>query len=196
VQDRGLLLGLVTFQNDGGDKHPSLDRIRNGEFTASRLRLRFDFTGLPEEASHASEFLALNMDSLKVRLQLREGKMGDLKPGISWLKEKDLHALSFDWFPPGEPRTIRWSEANNAYCVFTLAMAGREVSHDEFRKTSNLAFSARAEGPKIDVKWGPLSLQSRIAPGPLTGQDQAFSAQINGRPVPLIRLSDEKLTAG
>ncbi len=52
------------------------------------------------------------------------------------------------------------------------------------------------EDSTLEAEWGDLSLQGSIKPAPLAQQDQAFSAQIAGKPVPLIRLSDEKLMAG
>ncbi len=112
VQDRGMLLGLVTFQTDGGDKHPSLDRIKNGEFTASRLRLRFDFAGLTAEEANVMPLPSLFLEGIPFRLGVGapQMQMGDFKPKISWVKEGGVHALSLDWFEPGEPRTLRWAD--------------------------------------------------------------------------------------
>ena len=169
VQDRGSVLGLVTFQIDGGDKHPSLDRIKNGEFTASRLRLRFDIAGGPTD---------------QFELKLRAIGMGDFKqPEQSTATEGNVRTISFDWFEPGQPRTIRWADLKTAYAVFTLSMGPR----------TDAGCQIDASAPNAKVTWGDLALQGRIAPGKLAEQDRAFSATIAGRSVPMQRLSDEKL---
>jgi len=45
VQRGGDVLAGVNFATDGGDTHPSLDRIKNNRIRAKDLRLRFEFGG-------------------------------------------------------------------------------------------------------------------------------------------------------
>lgn len=45
VQRGGDVLAGVNFATDGGDTHPSLDRIKNARIRAKDLRLRFEFGG-------------------------------------------------------------------------------------------------------------------------------------------------------
>jgi hypothetical protein len=45
AQDGGRVLAGVTMATDGGDKHPSLDRIKDGTIRASDLRVRFEIGG-------------------------------------------------------------------------------------------------------------------------------------------------------
>jgi hypothetical protein len=197
VQDRGWLLGLVTFQSDGGDKHPSLDRIKNGEFKASRFRLRFDLAGVKSEPRQARQDvgrIAVDLGGANLCLQVRKAAMGAFEPKLTWGREGNILAISLDWFPPGEPRTVRWKELGPAYAVFTMAMSGPEQSLDELERSfAQRPYTAGADSPDIQVKWGNLALGGRIVPAPLAEQDRAFTNQIDGKPVPQVRLSDEKL---
>ena len=194
VQDRGWVLGLVNFQSDGGDKHPSLDRIKNGEFTASRFRLRFDIAGLKSEPRVEGERIALDLGGANLCLQIRKAALGAFEPKLSWGREGNVFAISLDWFAPGEPRTIRWKETGPAYAILTMAMSGAETSLDEFVRTfDRRAYSAKADEPGIQLKWGNLALGGRIVPAPLAEQDRAFTDEIDGKPAPQVRLSDEKL---
>jgi hypothetical protein len=198
VQDRGWLLGLVNFQTDGGDKHPSLDRVKNGEFTASRFRLRFDIAGLgskPQLVSPPGGHVGINLGDANVCLQIRKAAMGAFEPKLTFGFEGKAYVISVDWFTPGEPRTIRWKETGPAYAIFTMAMSGPEMSLDELgRSFAQRDYSAKMEDPGVQVKWGNLALGGHILPGPLSEQDRAFTAEIDGKPVPQVRLSDARLT--
>ena len=124
VQDRGWLLGLVNFQTDGGDKHPSPDRIENGEFTASRFRLRFDIAGLKSEPKLENGRFAIDLGGAKLYLEIRKAAMSTFEPNVTWGREGNVFAISLDWFAPGEPRKIRWADTGPACAIFTMAMSG------------------------------------------------------------------------
>ncbi len=196
VQDRGWLLGLVNFQTDGGDKHPSLDRIKNGEFLASRFRLRFDIAGLKPDPRPAdgAEHIAINLGGANLCLQIRKAAMGAFEPKVSMTREGNIFAISLDWFAPGQPRTIRWADTGPAYAILTLAMSGAEMPLDELEHSFlQRAYSAKLEDASVTAKWGNLGISGRIVPAQLALQDRAFHSEMDGKPVPQIRLSDAKL---
>lgn len=186
VQDRGRVLGLVNFQTDGGDKHPSLDRVKNGEFTASRFRLRFDIAGLKSDPQLSGDRIAVDLGGVNLSLQIRKAAMGAFEPKVTWGREGNVFAISLDWFAPGEPRILRWADLTPAYAIFTLEIL--PVS-----QASQQPYEANIEGDRVQVKWGNLALRGRIVPSPLAVQDRAFAGEIDGKPVPQIRLSNEKL---
>jgi hypothetical protein len=47
VQSKNCVVFVVNFRSPGGDKHISLDPIRDGKFKAQRLRVRFDLAQVP-----------------------------------------------------------------------------------------------------------------------------------------------------
>jgi hypothetical protein len=192
VQDRGWVLGLVNFQTDGGDKHPSLDRIKGGEFTASRFRLRFDIAGLPgaprveADGAGPDARLSLELGGVNLIMQIRKAAMSDFEPRLSWGIEDHVFAISLDWFAPShEPRTLRWKEVGPAYAVVTMAMSGSGTSLANLAK----AFAKRKYEAKGDeFRWGDLKMRGSIVPAPLADQDRAFADA-----TPLVRLSNVKL---
>jgi hypothetical protein len=192
VQDRGWLLGVVNFQTDGGDKHPSIDRIKNGEFTASRFRLRFDVGGLPntprvlQAGTGPDSRLALELGGVNLVIQVRTAAMANFEPRLTWGREDNIFAISFDWFPPvSEPRTIRFKDIGPAYAVLTMAMSGAETSLPDL----DAAFAKRKyESHDDEFHWGNLVMKARTVPGTLGEQDRAFVCS-----TPLARLSDVKV---
>ncbi len=43
TQDKGRMQGVITFETEGGDTHPSLDRIKDGKIQAEDLRILFEY---------------------------------------------------------------------------------------------------------------------------------------------------------
>jgi hypothetical protein len=165
----------VNFQTDGGDKHPSMDRIENGQFTASRFRLRFDIAGLKSEPKGENGRFAMDRGGAKLYLEIRKAAMSAFEPKVTWGREGNVFAISLDWFASGEPRKIRWADTGPAYAIFTMAMSGPEQSVEELRRSlDDRSYSKKAEDPGIQVKWGNLALGGRIVPTPLSEQDRAF----------------------
>lgn len=81
-QQEGNVLAAVVFATDGGDKHPSLDKIKDATLTASDLRLRFEVGGaaarfsLPNVQPDATQTL-LDLGGLPVRLVIGPARFGD-----------------------------------------------------------------------------------------------------------------------
>lgn len=97
-QHEGDLLAGIVFATNGGNKHLSLDRLKDGEFTASDLRLSFEFSGcgasarlITPDQTGAAAVVALpgvtaqfqvpyaRFDDLKPVWQIRKGESGDGK---------------------------------------------------------------------------------------------------------------------
>jgi hypothetical protein len=192
VQDRGWLLGVVTFQTDGGDKHPSIDRVKNGEFTGSRFRLRFDIGGLTatprvlQDGTGPNSRLALELGGVNLVIQIRKAAMAKFEPRLTWSREDKVFAISFDWFPAApEPRTIRFKDIGPAYAVLTMAMSGAELGLSDL----DAAFAKREyESRDDEFRWGNLAMKARTIPGTLAELDKAFVDATQ-----LVRLSDVKL---
>jgi len=192
VQDRGWLLGVVNFQTDGGDKHPSIDRVKNGEFSASRFRLRFDIGGVPgvprflQDGTGPYSRIAFDLGGVNLVFQIRKAAMADFEPRLTWGREDNVFAISFDWFPPAsQPQTIRFKNIGPAYAVLTMAMSGADTSLSDL----DAAFAKRKYESHDDAfRWGNLNMRARTLPGTLGEQDKAFVDSTQ-----LVRLSDVKL---
>jgi glyoxylase-like metal-dependent hydrolase (beta-lactamase superfamily II) len=82
AQKEGLVVAAIDFATDGGNTHVSLDRLKNGQFTAKDLRLRFELGGAakdltPIATSTTSAQLALP-GNLKLALHVPYARMGDM----------------------------------------------------------------------------------------------------------------------
>ncbi|MDD4922824.1 MAG: hypothetical protein PHS30_10165, partial [Bacteroidales bacterium] len=74
-QKENKVLAAIGFISNGGDKHISIDRLKDGKFKAKDLRLRFEFGNVksPEELlipASASAPFSITIDELKFNIQL------------------------------------------------------------------------------------------------------------------------------
>jgi hypothetical protein len=200
VQEKGYVLGVVNFRAPGGDRHVLLDPIRDGQFDASRLRLRLDLANLAEDSKilsngkpvfgnlEAKNRMSFDLDGPWLHFQIRGWSFGDGTPKLSLGLEEGMMVLSFDLI--GGARRIRWSEMAEAWVAFTFCISeGREDRTTGFD-------AARADG-RIHLEWktpaGALALSAAMRPGPVDQQDAAFEEFLNGAPIKWPRLSDERL---
>lgn len=206
VQERGRILGLVNFRSPGGDKHPGLDPVQNGEFKASRLRLVAEISGAPKAEVLAggeragargaklplTTRLALDLPGAKLWMQARSAVFGVHEPSLSLSSENGVLSISFDLL--SKPGTVRWRDMEAAYLAFTLSMEGAAGSLKAFdERCARLRFQERRAGPTIQLEWAELGLHGATNVNTVAEQDRAFAEFLNGEPVPAVRLSEEKL---
>ncbi len=189
VQQQGRVLGVVSFRNPGGDKHISLDPIKNGEFQCGRLFAELDFDGLPSGFTHKIENGALTLESssLSARFQLIAARFGSRVPQLKATTAASSLTLTLDLKPPEAPRLVRWAATPQAYAAFALELAdpGQPFSPHPARHT--------LDAGRLSLAWGPLSLSALARVDTAAAHEAAFSASIGGRPAPAPRLSEEKL---
>jgi len=195
VQERNCVLGLVGFRTPGGDKHPSLDPVRNGEFQAARLRLRIDLSGVPDGAPRILEDECAAVDAGPVKLWVRFPvcDFGGRPGKLSMAREGELLVVSYDLLPA--PGIVRFADLRRAFAVLNLVVEETAEALPKF------AARLRATGfrPTAEGAWewaspsAALGLAGATAPGPIAAQDGAFRDTVDGRPVPAVRLSQERL---
>ena len=88
AQDSTHVLGAINFTTNGGDRHVTIDVIKNGTIKATDLRLRFEFNGDLSSISFAPADLknrVVNGTSGKVnfRIELPVVKFGDYNFNLS-----------------------------------------------------------------------------------------------------------------
>ena len=213
VQERNYVLGLASFMSPGGDKHPSLDPIRDGSFMARRLRLRVDLAGArPQDVRingkrqgswqgrwpWDSELL-VDLGGLLFYFRPRAVRLGNHVAHLELAVEDGIHTISLDWFHSDEPIRVRWSETGPAYAAFTLAVAAPPARLDDLRRQwARAPFSARELPDRtVALTWttpvGRLGLQAWMLPGPVAEHNRRFLDLLDGKPIPFTRLSEERL---
>jgi hypothetical protein len=131
-QKENKVLAGINFLTNGGDKHISIDRLKEGKFVAKDLRLRFEFGNVnkPDDLTiPASDFdpFSVQLDSLKFNLQLCQAQFDNFKG--HWEKGGDGKSSWIDFvFYAGEEKVFDLTKINKAVMGFTFSIdaAGQE----------------------------------------------------------------------
>lgn len=104
--------------------------------------------------------------------------------------------VSLDMLRRPAPAVVRWPES--AYAVFALVLEGGEGSLGSFdRRVGGWNASVSVSGEALRAEWktpaGQLAVSGATRVAEVGRQDLVFREELNGRPVPLVRLSDERL---
>jgi hypothetical protein len=200
VQRRGWLAGLVAFRDPGGDRHPSLDPVKNGEFRCGRLFLEIDFEGQTEQfrCEQREGVVEVASPRIQARLAVRGGRLGPFEPQVHLTRGSQSAVATIDLLPVGEPHTVRWAAMRQAWLAFTLALAGPEVAESEFdRAFRSASYTQQQQSGRLRLAWatpvGQLSLQGPTGVGPIEKQNALFEERIDGHVPPAPRLSEERL---
>lgn len=200
AQEKNFVLGLVNFRSPGGDKHPSLDPVKDGQFQCSRFRLRIDIAGAPENAKvlERKGSIAVDLGGARLWFGLRSALLGSHRAELTAVREDSMLVISVDLVRAKQPLLVKWSDIDPAYIAFTLAMGGPEGTLDSFHDaTSRLDFTEQAGDGRTRLAWstpaGKLELTGGIRPSKVEELDALFTDSLNGKPVPLLRLSEERL---
>lgn len=191
VQKQGRVLGLIAFRNPGGDRHISLDPIRGGQFACGRLFAELDIQGLEAGFHHSLEGDTLSLDSSLIRLRchLIAARFGAHSPAWSASLAGESLTATFDFQPAAAGRIVRWAQVPAAFAALALELADAGAPLGPDRP------AARLSGHSVEISWGDLALRGLVSVATAEEHDRAFAATIGGRPVPLVRLSEEKLAA-
>jgi hypothetical protein len=214
VQERNCVLGVINFRSPGGDKHISLDPVPDGRFSCSRLRVRADLAGVPEGAAvrvrggrvslpHEDEGdapVAVDLGGVYLWLRFPVGEFGGRKPRLSVAREENLLAVSLDLHRSEAAEVIEWARVGKAWAAVLVAMQAASGSLEEWEKrlaAPGVRTEARSAGTAVRVAWnspaGQLWVDAGCAVAPVERQNELFREYAGARPVPVIRLSEEKI---
>ena len=198
VQERNCVLAAVNFRSPGGDRHPSLEPVENGQFRCARLRLRLDLAGVPGSAPrwfdiHRSE-AAIDLGGPKLWLRVKHAQP------LEVAEEDGLLTVSADLVRYPEPRTIRWQDLPRTWMALCLVMENSKLPLEHFAARARRgAYTEKTTAGSVYLQWssaaGRLGLKAGVAVQPVEAQNLAFAELLNGRPAPLVRLSQEKLAS-
>jgi hypothetical protein len=161
-QKENNVLAILNFILNGGDKHISIDRLKDGKFMAKDLRLRFEFGNVksPDELAlpaSVNEPFSCVLDGLKFDIQLYCADFGDYNG--HWEKGGDGKASWIDFVFYSGPET-----------VFDLTQIDRAVSGFAFSlrpsgstQTFEKAKISEKDG-QMNVRWNGLNLEAPVKP--------------------------------
>jgi hypothetical protein len=156
VQSDNKVLAAINFVTGLGDKHILIDRIKDGKFLASDLRLRFEFgnTAFPATFSVPALYntpVAIQTDQLVFNIQLLEGKLNN-QTGY-WEKGTDGKTSWIDFvLYKGNAINFNMLEIQKFVTAFTLMI--NEKNTEQKTKVADYHY----DGAVLKTNWENLSL--------------------------------------
>ena len=161
-QKENKVLAVINFGTNGGDKHISIDRIRDGKFKAKDLRLRFEFgsckdvdVSLPVRENVA---FTAEASGCKTAIRLLEARFDHLKG--YWEKGGDGENSWVDYvIYSGNEKDFDLTQVAQAIYAFALSFGNQldELSVD--------GADAVISDNVLNASWGDLSVQAPVKPG-------------------------------
>lgn len=161
-QKENKVLAAIDFFSNGGDKHISIDRLKEGKFVAKDLRLRFKFGNVENldkfslPASDNEQFSVI-IDNLKFDLQLCYAEFDNLKG--HWEKGGDGKTswMDFVWYS-GPETEFDLTKINKAAMGFTFSVKtpGETLLNDKAKvNTKENTLKAEWKGLIVEIPLKP-----------------------------------------
>lgn len=163
-QKENKVLSAVNFITNGGDKHISIDRLKEGKFNAKDLRLRFEFGNVTNSdklllPTTSYEPFKINLDQLKFNLQLYFAAFENQKG--HWEKGSDGRVSWIDFvLYSGSEKEFDLTKISKAAMGFSLSVESTG-KNPQFKKPE----VSEKEG-LMKVNWNGLSLAIPLKPSP------------------------------
>jgi hypothetical protein len=163
LQKENSALSLINFSNNGGDMHISIDRISNGKFKATDLRLRFEFGNCSKDnmvipSSNNSPF-SLVTDMLQFNIQLFKSTFGNYNG--HWEKGSDSKTAWVDFvIYSGSELEFDLNAINEAVLGYTFSMGDTGSTFPLDTPQSQI------NNQKLNALWNGLSLEVPVKPQP------------------------------
>jgi hypothetical protein len=189
VQDKGRVLAVIGFRDPGGDRHISLDPIRDGRFECGRLFAELHLDGLPSAAVVQGDERRVEMSSalLRTRFTLLGGRFGSRMLALRMHPREGTLTVTIDFKPADAPRLVEWARVRTGFAALALEVAGAGGPWTEEEP------ALRLERDAAHLAWGGLALRALTRVAPVEEHARVFEARIGGQPVPQPRLSEERL---
>lgn len=165
-QEKNRIIAAINFTTNGGDKHISIDRLKEGKFKAKDLRLRFeignysniDCLSVPSDTNNP---ISIIIDNLKIDIQLFCNKFGDC--GGYWEKGGDRRNIWLDYvIYSGEEKEIDLSQMHEAVLGFALSVDEKDSMRRVESAVQDNVLTARWHDLQIDVPVKPEPAPSNL----------------------------------
>lgn len=160
VQQDNKVLAGISFITDGGDKHPSLDKVKNATIKARDIRLRFEFNGYGlsnftlKKLGEFSDYTHISLNDMNISLIVPYAVFGNNT--ISWEYGTSKNAAWVDVvLYKGSITDINLEQIEKAAAVIALSIAKRT-------ETIFPEFSIKNIGNQLDISWGSMKLLSPL----------------------------------
>lgn len=161
-QNENQALAVINLISNGGDKHISIDRFKDGKIRAKDLRLRFEFGNVksPDELAipaSVNDPFVINLDELEFNFQLYCSEFDGAKG--HWEKGGNDKASWIDFvFYSGEEKEIDLIKMNRAVSGFIF-----ELNSTNEKKEFKKADLSEKDGI-LKIEWNGLKLETPVKP--------------------------------
>lgn len=173
VQNKGRVLAALEVASDGGDRHPSLDPIKNGTITAKDLRLRFEFGGaaaaraLAVPSGDPAAPFHLAFDNLSVAIAVPYARFDGLMG--HWETGHDAKTAFLDFvLYTGNARLFDLKEQKQAAFGIVLQMG------DESEPLPRVQVTIGSN--RLNLVWNDLRADAALYPAPAAALNQPGKA--------------------
>ena len=212
IQEGACALTAMNFLTGAGDRHPSLDMVKDGKFDAEDMRLRLMFAGAPDLAN-----IRINGRTARVGDRFKLGDrvtialdgvyLGICYPAGIYGGAKAYGEIASDeeglWIDcvlyAGQEKTWAWETLGDAGAVAAVCLASAsETARDDFdRAFGNQALDAHIADGRIKATWdtpsGTLSVTASARPGDRVTQASDFRTLVDGEEVPMTRITEDRI---
>jgi hypothetical protein len=173
AQRGGDVLGIVNFATDGGDRHPSLDKVKNATIRARDLRLRFEFGGSAGQSEGnvlraTNHSVSLKSGAVRVRATVPHAVFGELEP-----RYETGHGKDRQWFDvvlyAGAEREFDFNAMRHAAVAFGLEISTADSPFP--------AITANRSESQLALKWNDLALEASTRPAKASELRKHFKAE-------------------
>ena len=153
---------MINFISNGGDKHISIDRFKDGKITAKDLRLRFEFGNVTNQAelvipTSANAPFSFVLDELNFNFQLYCTEFDGLKG--RWEKGGDGKSSWIDFiYYSGAEKEFDLTKINRAVSGFIFELNSADAKK-EFKKAD-----ASEKDGIMKIEWNGLKLVTPVKP--------------------------------
>lgn len=160
-QKENKVLAAINFGTNGGDKHISIDRLKDGKFRASDLRLRFELGNckhaeidIPEKEYDA---FFVTAENCRMVIRLLDGKFDRLKG--YWEKGHDQENYWVDYvLYSGDERDFDLIQIDQAVLAFALSLGNL----DDHLSIENA--TSRISNGMLKASWEELAVEVPVKP--------------------------------
>ncbi|MBM3333644.1 hypothetical protein FJY63_03190 [Candidatus Sumerlaeota bacterium] len=187
VQDKSDILGAVVFATDGGDTHPSLDRVRDATIEAEDLRVRFQLEGEVGNVALPSRLIIgepvrLVLGDTVCDIKIADATFGNLPVSTEIGRDSESAWLDLVLYH-GKPRKISFRDIQRATVIFALAMTPKSQQGESKNRFLRLSLSLDGKQQTTSATWvrgegAKMLLTVPLKPAPSNSLERAASARL------------------
>jgi len=160
-QDSTNVLGAINFTTNGGDKHVTIDVIKDATIKATDLRLRFEFTGDLSSINFAStnqqrRLVQGSSGKVNFRIELPVVKFEDFKGSLTTGGDDKSKWIDFVIYS-GAEKEFNFEKIQEAIIGFLVTLENRSIMPDK-------RVSVIKSGDQMELTWNNLEVKAKTKP--------------------------------